>query len=189
MLYGFLAAIALWWAAALPSAAPVFTVSGNFPRDLYGPIDTRMPSVSCNAGPCIWGHADSESLPITFHVPPGHRVRLLALRGDLIAWPKVMDAEEPVKPGAAAGVLAGFSTSQQGGSRFCDYCADHTPLYVQGAVSDQPVRIAFDYDLRHEQVYLDSDKLWLKLAEYLNNTGHAIHMEATYTIVFSFERR
>lgn len=41
---------------------PQPVVSGNFPRDLYGPADNRNQT---------WGHADSDTLDITFSPPPG----------------------------------------------------------------------------------------------------------------------
>ncbi len=165
-----------------------FTVSGNFPRDLYGPIDARMPGQTCGGGPCIWGHADFAALPITFKPPAGYRVRILRLRGDLIAWPKVLDGETPVKPGAYAGVLLGFSTTTKEDSTVCDFCADGTPLYVQGALSDGAVRVPFDYDFRHERVYLDGPVLYLKIASFLNSTGYPIHEEATYSITVRFDK-
>ena len=51
-----------------------YTVSDNFPADLYGAVDTRMSNQSCGAGPCIWGRADVALLPIRFHPPAGYRL-------------------------------------------------------------------------------------------------------------------
>jgi hypothetical protein len=165
----------------------VLSVSGNFPRDLYGPLDTR--------GACCWGHADSDTLVITFPVKPGYRVHILRLRGDLIAWPKVLEGQPAVKPGSYAGVLAGFSTwnvdTQAGPDRAetCDYCAGPgVPYYAQIGLSDQPVRAPFDYDLRTDEVYLDATGiLYLKLASFLNTTGYALHIESTYSIAYRIE--
>ena len=172
----------LFAAAAILGLAPV---SGNFPRDLYGPVDTR---------PNCWGHADYEVLPIAFPSRPGYRVHLLRIRGDLIAWPKVLEGEPPVRRGAYAAVLAGFSTwdfdkdVSPDRTLACDFCAAGVPLYIQAGLADQPVRAAFDYDLREDAVYLTEGKLFLKLAAFLNTTGHPIHTEATYTLTYQFEK-
>src|SRR5438445_5596764 len=100
-----------------------YTVSDNFPADLYGAVDTRMSKQSCGAGPCIWGRADVALLPIRFHPPAGYRVRVLSLRGDLVAWIKSLPGDPPTPAESAAGVLAGFETPSMGGSPECDYCA------------------------------------------------------------------
>ncbi len=167
-----------------------FTVSGNFPRDLYGPLDARMPGQTCGAGPCIWGHADFAVLPITFKPPAGYRVRILRLRGDLIAWPKVLDGEPAIPENRYAGVLLGFSATSSAGSADCDFCASACFLYVQDALhSGEARRAPFDYDFSKEWIFLDSDAvLNLKLAAFLNTTGRSIHTEGTYTITAEFVR-
>ena len=161
-------------------AGEFLTVSGNFPRDLYGPGDSRAPGGVCNVGPCIWGHADSAVLPILFHPPTGHRVRILALRGDLTAWIKSLPGDPPTQPEAIAGVLLGFQTTSSGGAKECEYCASGCPLYIQDAVTEkQPkTRAAFNYG--HVDLLLDADNLLnLKLASWLNTTGKPIHLEGT----------
>ncbi len=166
-----------------------FTVSGNFPRDQYGAVDDRLPGVSCNVGPCIWGRAAADSLPIRFSPPAGYRVRILKLRGDLIAWPKVLDGQPAVSPSAYAGVLLGFSTTGAEGSTKCDFCADNTPLYVQGAIhGGAAIRVPYSYDYRDERVILGDDNvLVLKLASFLSTIPYPLHLEGTYTISFEFE--
>ncbi len=168
-------------AACLSSCAQSnsFTVSGNFPRDLYGPVDTRN---------LTWGHAGAETLPIQFNPPAGYRVRILKLRGDLTAWPRVLEGEDPVPADRYAGVLLGFSTSSSAGAVECDYCAAGCMLYVQDAIhGGDAKRTPFDYDFTSERVLLDPDNLLnLKLAEFLNTTGYPIHLEGTYTITFEW---
>ncbi len=165
-----------------------FSVSGNFPRDLYGPIDTRMAGQTCGIGPCIWGHADSAVLPITFHPAAGYRVRILRLRGDLISWPKVLEGEPAIPENRYAGVLLGFSSTSSAGSVDCDFCAAGCFLYIQDALHGGEARRApFDYDFSKEWVVLDSDGvLNLKLAAFLNTMGRSIHTEGTYTISAQF---
>jgi len=164
------------------------TISGNYSADVYGPVDTRMPGQLCAGSPCIWGHADSAIMPLTFRTPAGQRVRILSLRGDVIAWVKTLPGD-PVTPlESAAGILGGFQTTSSGATADCDYCANGCPLYVQGAVSEkQPsMRIPFDYD--NVGQLLDADNILnVKVAEFLNTTGKPIHMELTYTIQYRFE--
>ena len=64
----------------LVSALGPYTVSGNFPSDLYGPVDTRLAGTICADGPCIWGHADSNILPIKFRPRLGTRSKSLHTR-------------------------------------------------------------------------------------------------------------
>jgi hypothetical protein len=166
----------------------VQTVSGNFPRDLYGPEDLRDTRLVCAGGPCIWGHADSAVLPIAFHPPAGYRVRILELKGDLVAWIKSLPGDPPTPLESAAGVLMGFQTTSSGATTACDYCASDCPLYVQDAVTEkQPkTRAPFDYGV---DLLLDTDNLLnLKVAAWLNTTGKPIHLEGTYTITFVYEK-
>jgi hypothetical protein len=162
------------------------TVSGNFPRDLFGPIDERMAGVFDN-GPCIWGRADSAILPLQFQPPPGHRTRIVALQGDMTAWIKSLQGDAPTPPESGAGVLMGFQTSSSSGTPDCTYAATGCPLYIQDAVmaSMPKTRTPFDYQC---DCLLDEDNLFhLKIAAWLNNTEKPIHIEATYTITYCFE--
>lgn len=179
--------LSLWF--ALLSILGPYTVSGNFPRDLYGPVDTRMAGQTCADGPCIWGHAEAAVLPITFHPPDGYRVRILSLRGDLVGWVKSLPGDPATPVESAAGVLGGFQTSSSSGSVQCDFCADGCPLYVQDSLTEkQPkTRAAFDYN--DVGLLLDSDNvLNAKIASWLNTTGKPIHVEITYTIRFRYEK-
>src|SRR5262245_4421229 len=105
----------------------VHTVSGNFPRDLYGPVDLRDPrATACTSGPCIWGNAEHAIQPIKFNPPAGYRVRILTLRGDLVAWIKSLPGCTPTPLESTAGVLGGFHITTSQGSVHCDLCADGT---------------------------------------------------------------
>ncbi len=167
-------------------------VSGNFPRDLYGPVDARMVGQSCNVGPCIWGHADAAVLPIQFQVPAGYRVRIVALRGDLVAWIKTLPGDPLAPAGSAAGVLGGFqTTSSLAGTAVpaCLPCAAGNPLYVQAVVTErQPgARAGFNYD--GIGLVLDGDNvLHAKIAVWLDTAG-PVHVELTYVIGYMLERQ
>ena len=59
-------------------------------------------------------------------------------------------------------------------------------MYYQGGLSQYALRIPFNQDV--VEGYLASDKFlnW-KMAEFLNTTGFAIHMEITFSqVVFKY---
>lgn len=161
------------------SRMATFTVSGNFPRDLLGPVDTR---------PYTWGHADSATLPIQFKPPAGYRVQILKLRGDLVSWPMVLEGGLPIPDNRYAGVLLGFSTTSSTGAAECDWCASGCFVYIQDAIHGGEARRApFAYNLTKDNTYLDADNvLNLKIAAFLNTTNVPIHIEGTYTITGRF---
>lgn len=165
-------------AAALPILGP-YNAANNFATNTYGPVDTR---------PETWGNAQAVSWPVKFTVPPGYRVRVLKITGDLVAWPLVLPGDAPVKDGAYAGVLVGFQTTAKEGSDKCSPCADNTFVYVQGALQNgAAVRIPFSQTVDAGGI-LDSDNIMVvKAASWLNTTGKPIHMEVTYTMTYQYE--
>jgi hypothetical protein len=179
-------------------AQQIHTVSGNFPRDLYGPVDLRdTRPTACAGGPCIWGHADYAVLPITFKPPAGYRVKILSLRGDVIAWIKSLPGDPAIPLESAAGVLGSFQTTSSlkhsdagsgaEASTECDYCAADTPLYIQDSVTEKVPKTRAPYNYTGVDMLLDSDHvLHATVAEFLNTTGKPIHVEMTYTIQFVY---
>jgi hypothetical protein len=166
-------------ALAQSSTLGPYSSSTNYSVDLLGPVDTR---------PNCWGNADSFTWRMPFHPPVGYRVRILALHGDLVAWPKVLAGAPPVPNGAYAGVLVGISTSAPSGSANCDFCDDPTMLYLQGGInSGSAVRLP--YDRTDLSAVLEPDNnLLIKVASWLNTTGYPIHIEPTFTVRYQFER-
>ena len=165
------------------------TVSGNFPRDLLGPVDLRdTRPTACAGGLCIWGRADSDTLPIQFHAPAGYRVRILAIRGDLSAWVKRLPGEPPLPSGSSAGVLAAFQVPATGPSSEADYCDRGAVLYVQDSLtSEQPkTRVALNWENLNFLLGTDNT-LIAKVAEFLNTMEKPIHLELTWVISFQFE--
>jgi hypothetical protein len=151
-------------------------VTGNFPRDLYGPKDTR------NA---TWGHSEADSLPIVFRPPVGYRVKILRLRGDLVSWPKIVQPDRNFNSGGFTGVLMGFSTTANDGSVLCNWCADNTVVYVQdGFVGMAVRRTPFDWTV--DRLLERDHTLVLKIASYLNTLGVPIHIEATWSAEFEY---
>ncbi len=149
-----------------------FNGANNFAGDIRGTPDTR---------PGCWGEAGYFVKTVTFHPPPGKRVKILRAYGDLLAWPRGKPPE-----GTFAGVLFGLQTTAPEGSVRADWLADNTFLYVQGAVSDKgrerlPINVTIADGL------LEPDnKLYYKFAVWLNDTGKEIHLEASLTLVYDF---
>ena len=162
------------------------TVSGNFPRDLYGPVDNRMAGCVV-VGPCIWGNADYATATIQFYPPTGYRVKILCIRGDLISWIKTLPGDQPTPPESKAGTLAGFEPPASTGSAQCNYCADNVPVYIQDTVSEKhpDSRAPYNYD-NVDLMLGPENQLVAKIAEFLNTTTKAIHLEITYTIKFCY---
>lgn len=177
---------ALWTLGACgPTLAPAattlgpFSASSNFSVDLLGPVDTR---------PACYGNADFWNFAVTFNPPTGMRVRVLRLRGDLVSWPRIAPGELPIGTGKFAGVLLGFQTTAPEGSKSCDWCADNTMLYIQDATDGGPRRAPFNDDVRVGGLLGTDNKLVVKVAAWLNTTGHYIHIEPTFTVVYQYER-
>jgi hypothetical protein len=174
------------------SALGPYTVSGNFPSDLYGPVDTRESGAICADGPCIWGHADFATLPIKFRPPAGYKVRILSLRGDVVAWIKSLPGDPPTPAESAAGVLGGFQTTSSlasSGSVYCDFCSDGAPLYIQDSVTEKQPKTRAPFNYTDVGMLLDDDNVLVaKIASWLNTTGKPIHIELTYTIQFQYEK-
>ena len=154
------------------------SASGNFSVDLLGTADTR---------PSTWGMAGVQTWPVTFKPPTGYRVRILTLKGDLVAWPKVLPGDTPVPVGMTAGVLLGYQNTSPQGSSQCDWCADNTMLYIQSGVSREPVRAPYEYDVRAGGLLEPDNVLVVVVASWLNVTGKPIHMEPTFTVTFRYE--
>lgn len=157
-------------------SAQTMTVTGNFPRDLCGPIDTR---------PNTWGRAEAAELPIKFNPPIGHKVRVTRIRGDLVSWPLIGSCASSTDPGRQissgnySGLLVGFSTTAPEGSKRCNWCADNTLLYVQdGLKSGEVRRTPFNWTM--SRLLEPDNTLVLKIATWLNTIGSPIHVEATW---------
>jgi hypothetical protein len=162
-------------------------MSGNFPRDLYGPVDTRdlRPS-ACAGSPCIWGRSDQDSLPIKFFPPSGYHVKILALRGDLVSWIKTLPGDVRTPDESSAGVLLGFQVPNPR-QALCSFCEMDCPLYIQDSVSKEMPRTRAPFNYENVDLILgDTNTLVLKLASWLNTTGKPIHLEGTYTVKFTF---
>lgn len=167
-------ALALLFLFMLPAEAQVYSAGTNFTVDLLGKPDNR---------PDTWGTADYSIKTIQFTPPPGHRVRILRVYGDMVFWPIT-----PFPHGKFAGVLLGLQTTAPEGSVRMDWGADNTMLYIQDATGGEARRSAFDYDVKAGGLLQPDHKLLVKMAVWLNNTGSTIHIEPSFVMVYQFEK-
>lgn len=157
-----------------------FSSATNYTVDLAGSPDTRA---------ATWGSVGYQTWRIPFHPPTGYRVRILSITGDLTAW-----AHGVTPPGSSVGVLWGLQTTgamEHGlDSKRVDYSSDGTMLYVQGALSSQPlVRSVTNMDVSAGGL-LDADNVLVcKVAIFLSDLGMpSIHLEPTWTMKYRWER-
>ena len=158
----------------LPITAQTHSAATNFSVDLLGTPDNR---------PDTWGTAASSIKLITFKPPKGYRVRILRVYGDLLAWPIGRVSE-----GKFAGVLFGLQTTAPEGSIRMDWGADNTLLYLQDATGGEVRRSSFDHDVSVGGLLPPDNKLLVKMAVWLNDTGLPIHIEPSFVMVYRFEK-
>jgi hypothetical protein len=152
-------------------AAQARTSATNFSTDIVGVVDTRSGT---------WGTAGAQTWHITFRPPAGQRVQILRVYGDVVAWPKGHPQD-----GTRSGVLFGLQTTAAEGSTAADWAADNCFLYLQDVLGVHGSRTPFD--IRLEEVYLEADHIMVvKVASWLNDTGLAIHIEPTFSMVYQF---
>lgn len=154
----------------------------NFAYDLSGTPDNRVGT---------WGSAGVVSSPLTFKAPPGYRVRILRVYGDLTWWPRGTpepDSGDKVV-GHAAGVLLGLSTSAPDGSSMVEGggASDNCMLYIQDASKGEAKRVPFDYDTKVAGLLGEDNVLVVKFAVWLNTLGLCLHGEPSMTLIFRYE--
>lgn len=154
-------------------------IAGNFAYDLIGAPDTR---------PDTWGTAGADYRVLTFNVPPGQRVRILRIVGDLTARWRVLGRKPE---GLYTGVLAAIHKPESSGSAFADWAADGHFVYVQGDIGSTGVlRVPFDQSFERSDpgALLETSALVFKFAKYLDETLYSTHAEITFSqIDFCFE--
>jgi hypothetical protein len=185
LIAGFVAVLALcgWSTSAVEPSDTLgpYTAAGNFAADLFGAVDTRENT---------WGRAEAATWQQQFQLPPGYRVQILEITGDLMAWPTDSGIGPAlVDPGRCYGVLAGLHVTDdegyvRGGSARGTLMADDTLFYVQGgACGSVAVNKDFYVDLRDvENAVLGRNHVLIwKVAAWLNDTGYPIHVEPTFS--------
>jgi hypothetical protein len=161
---------------ALFASTIVGMSAGNFAVDLMGSVDQRQ---------YTWGRADSHTWTVQFNPPAGYRTRILRIRGDLVAYPKILAGDSPIETWQSAGVLVSYHTTapDAGG---CSPCSGNTLIYYQGVLFGAS-RERIPYDVQMDQLLESDNKLIVKVAEWLNTYEKPIHIEPTFTIEYRYE--
>jgi hypothetical protein len=160
---------------ALKNILGPYSAATNHSDDIEGTQDTR---------PDTWGTAGYNVHSIQFHPPAGYRTRILRVYGDFQGWIR----QNP--SGNAVGVLWGLQTTAPEGSQRVTPAADNTLTYVQDAICNNkgPFRAPFDYHIQGGGVLESDNLLYSKAAVFMNETGQPVHMEASFVVVYQFER-
>lgn len=167
-----------------------YTVAGNFSADLEGEIP---PDAQYRAD--SWGRRAHWTFPLKFYPPPCCEVRILEIHGDLVARQTTLGEDAPDVPGGRfTGVLVAIETlDPTQGSIRADLASDATLVYAQGDIGDSGVvRVPFSVNLRGvlNTVLGPENKLYFKMAKYLDESGRKTHMEITFSnVIYQFERK
>jgi hypothetical protein len=160
-----------------------YATTVNISEDLGGVADGR---------PTTWGTSQAWASPIKFNAPPGFRARILRVSGDFVAYPRYPGV---IPAGTSCEIGWGLKTTAADGSQRVTYpgyqasAFDNSLIWLQGFVGDRDPRerLAFDTDVSAGG-RLEADDIVLSQAFIaLNTTGLAIHLEATFTVVYQFE--
>jgi hypothetical protein len=162
-------------AAALAVFPQTRTLTENYSIDLAGKPDAR---------PGTWGGADSVASPLRFTPPAGYRVRILAIHGDFIAWPKA----GTIPPGTSAEAGWGIKTTAPDGTTAAAYGYDNTAVWVQCGLTAALDNCARAYDREFPGGFdLGPDNTLISQAFIaINTSGVTVHMEPTFTIRYQF---
>lgn len=154
----------------------------NFAYDIIGTPDSR---------PGTWGSAGSQSSNVKFKAPPGYRVRVLRVYGDLTWWPRGTPESDPADKaiGKTAGVLLGLSTTAPDGSEKVEGggASDNCLLYIQDASKGEAKRTPFDYDTHVSGLLEQDGVLVVKFAVWLNTLDLCLHGEPSLVVVYKYE--
>jgi len=178
------------------------TMAGNFAVNLGG---EEIPPVVHDQGkgdeqsPGLWGTGAYWLFPLTFNVPIGCRVRVLEIDAAVDArmtWPNsvLRDMLPTENPKGCVGVLGAVMVHGEDdarrGSRFADFADDATLAYKQDNLCDGgriviPLYRSFGDNVAN--TVLPEDKLYFKVASWLNETAMAVHAEMTFNLLYKFE--
>lgn len=151
----------------------VYYVSGNVSIDIKGEPDSR---------PGTWGNAGAQYHEIKFNRPPGSRVRILLLQGDIVTFPW-----DQARSNGHAGVLASFTTkpNPMGAANLCTLCSADVLHYTQTISSLEGDTRQFTRVFKNGYI-LPEDTLVIVQAVWLNTYDVPVHIETTYNIEFDY---
>jgi hypothetical protein len=153
-----------------------YSTAVNFSIDLAGVPDTR---------PGTWGNAASAQNLMQFTPPAGHRVRVMKVYGDFIAFPK----SGTPRAGTSCEVGWGLKTTAADGSSRISTGYDNSFVWLQDAVLPAQLksRSGFSFEVATGGLLEPDHKLISQAFVALNTTGLTIHMEPTFVMVYQFE--
>lgn len=195
--------------ARASSTGGPFSTARNFAVDLMGVPDDRPGTWGCDIqAPCQTTastvvHEFQPWRPGAEPPPSGHRVRVLRVYGDVVAWPQGV-----VEQGRFAGILWSLhsgpwtideSVASESWVATADgqieryqgvlhHAQDQTLAYLQDAVAQGPRRLSYDLDVAKIGLLDARQTLGSKLAVWMNSTGRAIHIEATINVIYRYDR-
>jgi hypothetical protein len=137
------------------------------------PFDSAGILCSASVSGDVWGLCDSRSVSIVFEGVP---VIVQRIDGDFIGW---LRGAAPA--GTHAGMLVSFCRSDAGNDPDVSYSASGCFVYVQGSAGSGDFRGT--YSEAGGPLAADN-ALVVKLAEFLNDSGRSLHLEATARIWF-----
>ena len=159
-----------------------FQSTSNTSFDVTGDPDGR---------PGSWGLSKAVPVRLKITAPPGYRVRILRISGDLVAWPKkgVLTGDQYAEVGW------GLNTSLKDGSTYMSYpddpkatAYDNCMVWIQDVIvaTRGAVRATFN---RRVSALLNADgTMYSQAFVALNTSGLAIHLEPTVTVLYRFEK-
>jgi hypothetical protein len=153
-----------------------YSTAANFSIDLAGEPDTR---------PGTWGNTGFAQNIVTFSPPAGHAVRVLAIYGDFIAFPR----SDTPPAGTSCEVGWGLKTTAPDGSKLVSTGYDNSFVWLQNVVTcEAPAcRAGFNFDVQRGGLLGSDNTMISQVFVALNTTGLTIHMEPTFTMVYQFE--
>jgi len=168
-------------------SAPPWYAATNFAVDLSGTADSRSGTYG-TTGVATWN--------LTFFPPPGARVRILSIEGDLVGWVRSLPGDPPTVPESTAGVTFNIqsnpSVSAYSNSGRCDPCSDGrvSMAYLQAVVTPLQPSFRAAFSRPDVGVVLGPDNaLLITCATWLNTTGKPVHLEPTFTVKYKWEDR
>jgi len=168
-----------WILAAQNGSSPnilgPYSASTNHAADIMGTPDTR---------PNTWGDAGAAVQTRIFHPPAGYRVRILRVYGNYQGWIRQKDQ---IIPGTCTGVLWGLRSNADDTSDMT-YGSRNTFAYIQDATCGQPFRQIFDFNVSVGGLLGEDNTMNSVIAIFESDTGQPVHSEASFTVVYRYEK-
>lgn len=169
-----------------------YSISVNFAVDLLG----------YQSGSQIDSNSVARNRTV-IRAPEGYRVRIVRVYGDFVIWPVgsvqfgrfaganwgLQSSERPDTPETPRLKLSSDDNGQFLEAPVGAFNDRPTLISLQGATGGTVCRVPFSEDVSAAGLLADDGELLSTMAVWLNDTGRKIHLEATFTVVFCYERK